>query len=630
MNPELSLYLIAFPIIAGVVCLLIPAWLTILRAPIATAAGIVTAIGAAMLFLDVGQLPLGKRLVVDDLGLLSLSHMGAFMLLAVCCFGVLVLLYSMGYMRGKERLREYYAWILWTVGVSCGVILADDLRLLLVFWGLLGVALYVLVGIGGASASAAAKKSFVIVGGSDCAMLLGVAVLWVLCGTTSISAIESSPVQFAGALAYVAFACFAVASFAKAGVMPFHSWLPDCGEKAPASVTAFLPASLDKLLGIYLMVKLVGMFHMTTAVNGVLMLFGAVTVICAVMMALVQHDLKRLLSYHAVSQVGYMILGIGSGTVIGLVGGLFHMLNHAIYKSCLFLCAGSVEQKAGTTDLDKLGGLAKAMPLTFVSCMIAAMSISGIPPLNGFASKWMVYQGIIESGSGGGLWVIWLAVAVCGSTLTVASFVKVLHAVFLCKPSNEIRGRKIQEVGFAMWLPMVTLAVLCVVFGVFVYRLPLANAILPALGIAKLDYPGVWSAGPATILLLAGFIVGVLVYFVTTTRKVRETRTYIGGEILEEGSGSDRATSQSKAMADVEVSGVDFYRAMEEMFPLRILYKAAARKWFDIYDVGSRSVFIVVEHLRAAHSGRLPIYLTWMLFGLLVLLWALITGGTLL
>src|SRR4030042_5389712 len=120
------------------------------------------------------------------------------------------------------------------------------------------------------------------------------------------------------------------------------------------------------------------------------------------MMSLIQHDLKRLLGYHAVSQVGYMVLGIGTGNPIGIAGGLFHMLNHAIYKSCLFLSGGSVEKKAGTTELDKLGGFAKIMPITFVTFVIASLAISGVPPFNGFASKWMIYQGIIEIGKNGG------------------------------------------------------------------------------------------------------------------------------------------------------------------------------------------------------------------------------------
>jgi len=207
---------------------------------------------------------------------------------------------------------------------------------------------------------------------------------------------------------------------------------------------------------------------MNFAMNVVLMALGSITILAAVFMALIQHDLKRLLGYHAVSQVGYMILGIGTGTVLGLAGGLFHMLNHVIYKSCLFMAGGSVEKKTGTTDLDKMGGLSKFMPLTYISFLVAAFAISGIPPFNGFASKWLVYQGLIELGQQGDkLWIIWLIAALFGSGLTLASFMKLIHAIFLGKPSKDIEKKNIKESGLLIIGPILTLAVLCIIFGIF-------------------------------------------------------------------------------------------------------------------------------------------------------------------
>jgi NADH:ubiquinone oxidoreductase subunit 5 (subunit L)/multisubunit Na+/H+ antiporter MnhA subunit len=434
---------------------------------------------------------------------------------------------------------------------------------------------------------------------------------------------------FKGELSYVAFLCFAAAAFAKAGAMPFHSWVPDCGEKAPASVTAFLPASLDKLLGIYLLARIAtGMFKMNMAMSTFLMIVGATTVICAVMMALVQHDLKRLLSYHAVSQVGYMVLGIGTGTVIGIAGALFHMLNNAVYKSCLFLCAGSVEKQAGTTDLDKLGGMSKTMPLTFICCLVAALAISGIPPLNGFASKWMVYQGIIETKGTGGLWVIWLVTAMLGSALTLASFVKVLHATFLRKPSPAMEKRLVKESPFTMLVPMLILAALCILFGVLAWRIPLKHFIFPAVAqmlnrsVEQVWRPG-WGAGPATILLASAFVSGILIYMATIRKKVRVCRTYTGGEILSEPyiAGEPRGSDR-----DVEVSGVDFYETVEHMQPFRTIYRLAKEKVFDLYDAATGIIFYFVKPLRKAHAGLLPVYLTWFLVGFLAVLWILVFG----
>jgi len=607
---------VTLPFLGGVLCLLLPRRLDRERGLLALAVSIVTLMFACKVF-AASNAALGSGI------LLRSDPLSGFILLAAAAFGVLICLYSLVYMRDADRLREYYAYLLWTVGFSCGVLLAANLILLLVFWGLLGLTLYILIGIAGPDASAAAKKSFIVIGGSDCLLLLGVVICRALTGSFQMGAERLSTT---GGYAIVAFLCFAAAAFAKAGCMPFHSWVPDCGEKAPLSVTAFLPASLDKLLGIYLLARTVlTIFSVSASLNILLMLCGAGTVICAVMMALVQHDLKRLLSYHAVSQVGYMVLGIGTGTVVGIAGGLFHMLNHAIYKSCLFLCAGDVEKQAGTTDLDKLGGLARVMPLTFGSCLVAAMAISGVPPLNGFYSKWMVYQGVVLSGqSGDSLWLVWLAAAMVGSALTLASFVKVLHAVFLRKPSRDIASRAPGGTRAAMLVPIVSLAALCLVFGVFAWRLPIRTMIKPAMGTDDLGLLGTWRAGMSTAMLFIGYVLGLAVYALTTARKPRECPTYIGGELLEETfiSGEGR-----RAGRDLEVSGVDFYRTVEDMQPFRGIYAAARNKLFDIYEVGTKAVFYFVELLRGAHSGRLPTYLTWMLGGFLALIWILVTGG---
>lgn len=618
---------VTFPLAAGLLCLLLPRGFERARALLGSAASAVTVLIVARLLLAWKQTPGDGPLLCASAAwgqLLRLDHLAAFILPAVSIFGLLIAIYSLGYMRGKARQREYYAYLLWTTGASCGAILADNLLLLLVFWGMLGFTLYAMIGIAGPDAAAAAKKSMIVVGGSDCLLMLGVAIAWTLTGTLEIGAIR---LELVGGLRHAAFFCFAIAALAKAGAMPFHSWLPDCGEKAPASVTAFLPASLDKLLGIYLLVRLTaGMFAMTPAMRTLLMLTGAGTIICAVMMALVQHDLRRLLSYHAVSQVGYMILGIGAGTALGIAAGLFHMLNNALYKTALFLCAGSVEKQTGLADLDRLGGLARAMPLTFAACLVAALSISGIPPLNGFYSKWMIYQALVESGgNGNGLWIIFLATAMFGSALTLASFVKVLHAVFLCPRSADLRHREIREVGASMWLPGIGLAALCVLFGVFAFQWPLPAMIFPAVG-GPVSLPGSWYAGLATALLLAAYALGMLIYLFATVRKARACSAYIGGEVMGE---THISMPAGEKPDNVAVTGVDFYRTVEELAPLRPIYEAARRKWFDLYDAGGKAVFFLVEILRGAHRGLLPMYLTWVLAGLLVLLWALCYGGRL-
>lgn len=593
---NLLLYPIALSFIIGFVCLILTDRLKGLVQFIAVVGSLVIFGLTIYIFFEAPQ-------VVPEYFLFD--NLAKFIILAIGLFGFLITLYSLKFMSGKKKLNGYYAYTLWTIGASIGAVLANNLVLLLVFWGFLGLTLYLLINFSGPEASAVSKKTLIIIGGSDCFMILGVAIIWFLTNTFVMRDIKIPTV---GGLEITAFLCLAVAAFAKAGAMPFHSWVPDTAEKAPIPVTAFLPASLDKLLGIYLLARVaLDLFVMGKAMGIVLLIVGAFTIIAAVMMAMIQHDLKKLLGYHAVSQVGYMVLGIGTGIPIGIAGGLFHMLNNSIYKTCLFLCGGGAEHRTGTSDLDKLGGLARFMPITFCTCLIAALAISGVPPLNGFVSKWMVYQGVIELGrQGDKLWIIWLTAAMFGSALTLASFMKLIHAVFLGQRDNTITQKRNNEVHWTMWIPMVVLAALCVIFGVFAYSTALREFIFPA--VPGISFIGSWQPGLATILIIVGLIVGIIIYLLGKI-KTREDSTYIGGEVLPQ---------------EARVTGVDFYQTIREMGLLKGIYKGAEAKFFDIYDQGSNLVFFFSRIFQRIHTGVLTMYTCWILIGLAVLFYVLI------
>jgi formate hydrogenlyase subunit 3/multisubunit Na+/H+ antiporter MnhD subunit len=607
---------VSLPLLAGLVCLLLPRRADGVRATLAVAVTAVVVVLSWLLFRQSG-------VAFDPVPWLSLrlDALSGFVLLAVACFGLFIAIYSVGYMKGRQQHREYFTYLLWTLGMSCGVIIANDLLLLLVCWGFLGLVLYLMIGLAGPEAAEAARKSLMIIGGSDALLLLGIVFFWHLSGTLRM---DVAALGLDSPAAYVAFLAFVAAALAKAGAVPFHSWVPDFGEHADAPVSAFLPASLDKLLGIYLLARCVlDLFVPTPAMYMILMLLGAVTVIAAAMMALVQHDLKRLLSFSTISQVGYMVLGIGSGTAIGLAGGLFHMLNHALYKCALFLCAGAVEKETGSTDLDRLGGLSRLMPVTFIAFTIAALANAGIPPLNGFASKWMVYQGIITSGGTGGLvWILWLAAAMLGSALTLAVLMKALHATFLCKPSPEIRSTMVNEAKRSMLVPLIALPALCVIFGVFAFAVPLDRLIFP---VVQVDVPGVWWAGLATTLIIVAILVGLVIYWVTMrSGKLRRTRTYIGGERLQDIYVSGSQTGPGRHL---EVTGIDFYDTIEQLPMLRRIYPLARARVFDMYDIMRKGASFFVLHLRGVHTGILPVYLTWILLGMLVVVWSIMQTG---
>lgn len=531
------------------------------------------------------------------------DNLSGFIGIGIAAFAFLITIYSFGFIR--RFFGRYFGSVLITLGSSFGVVFANDLVMLSIFWGILAVMLYVFVNISGTDkASAAAKKAMVIIGGTDAFMILGIGLIWFATGTFSIEKIHlelNSPAN------YIAYLSLAIAGFAKAGAIPFHSWLPDVAQDGPTPVTAYLPASLDKLLGIYLIIRAsLGLFVMNGVSNLILCAVGSVTIVLAVIVALVQHDMKRLLGYHAVSQVGYMVLGIGTGNPIGIAGGLFHMLNNAIYKSCLFLTGGSVEKRTGTTDLSSLGGLAKYMPVTFVCFLIAALSISGVPPFNGFVSKWMIYQGIIESANPkNSLWIIWLTAAIFGSALTLASFMKLLHAIFLGRPSKDTKD--VSEVGFSMTFPAIILAAACVIFGVFAFKFPIPVFIAPSIK-GVITFLGAWNPIIAAILIMAGIAAGIFIYAMSGQKSFRETGVFIGGEDQEL---LERA------------SGTEFYDTIKEIKVLKWLYKKEDDKAFDVYDAGTKGTFFFTNLLRWLHNGILPTYMVWCLLGMLALFYLL-------
>ena len=538
--------------------------------------------------------------------LLSLQsgHLSSGLNLATAFFTFLIVLYSLKFMEERERLGEYYCYMLITLGAAAGVFFATDFITLLLFWGILAVTLYLMIGLGGPQASSAAKKTFVLVGGADALMILGIGIIIMLTGWVQIGVIK---VALDGPFPIIAFLCLLAGVAAKAGALPLHTWIPDCAEVAPLPVLALLPGSLDKLLGIYLLTRLcldVFILEPNSGLSIFLLGLGSATIIVGVLAALVQHDLKKLLSFHAVSQVGYMILGLGTGIPVAIAGSLFHMLNNAVFKNLLFLTAGSVEKQTGTTDLDSLGGLARLMPITFAAGLIGALSISGVPPFNGFFSKWLIYQGLVELQKISPYWVVWLIAAMFGSALTLASFIKVLHAVFLGQPSEKAQAAR--EVSWEMWVPMVALALLCAVFGIFAYQIPLRYLILPVIPIVL---TGAWSPDVATSLLLLGLLIGTLFYGLGRIRNYKIKPAYVGGEVLEEGAS--------------KISGADFYDTIKGYGFLPAVYNIAERKLLDIYELGSRFVFWLSGGLRWLHSGLLHTYLAWMFLGIIILLYVL-------
>ncbi|MEW6556759.1 MAG: proton-conducting transporter membrane subunit [Elusimicrobiota bacterium] len=562
------------------------------------------------------------------------------------------------------------SFILINLGVVNGALLSNNFVIFVLFWELAAIMLYLLIRTQNryeipqarhgtdteSSVSVPCKvqsqfcdsyktatKALYIIGFSDFCLLLGIILLWNLTKTFNMSKIHN---LLPSTFYLLPFTCLCIGALAKAGAMPFHTWIPDASKDAPVEVMAYLPASLDKLLGIYLLVRICTDFFncQLSIVNCqlVLMFLGAFTIIAAVFMALVQHDLKKMIAYMNISGAGYMVLGIGTNTPIGIAGGLFYMLGTVLWTSCLFLCSGSVEKQTGTTELDKLGGLSKVMPITFWATLIAALSISGVPPFNGFFSKWLIYQGLIQQ-IADSRWqiavVLFLVAAMFGSALTLASFIKLIHSTFLGKPST-VNRQPSTDVSWTMWFPTVILAVLCIIFGIFAYQIPLKHFIFPSIRFAHPPinwgaFSGLWHPDLATLLIIVGIILGLIIYLLGTIKTIRKTETYIYGE--------------SPEIFTEGFQGTEFYLTISNSKPFASIYKKAEKGILDFYnwafniakmvansfficiDRMLENIYIGIDRLTAIVStftselqgGLLQIYLYWSLFGLMILLFML-------
>jgi len=595
---------IILPAAAAMLALMVPQRWKSIKEIITLTATLANLIFAALLF---GQesyfaAPWGGGLGIEFS--LRLYHFSGFIILAAAGFSFLIALYSTVFMYDRKLTNQYYSYLLFTVGMVNGAVLADNLVVMLFFWEGLLLTLFGMIIIGHKDAYRTAIKALIIAGVTDLCMMFGIGLTYYLSGTLTMSQI-SLPLTGLGGVAFV---FLMIGAISKAGSMPFHSWIPDASVDAPLPFMAFLPASLEKLLGIYLLARIsLDMFKLDPSswISTLMMIVGAVTILLAVMMALVQKDYKRLLSYHAISQVGYMILGIGTALPVGIVGGLFHMINHAMYKSCLFLTGGSVEKQTGTTDLNKLGGIAAKMPVTFICFFIAAAAISGVPPFNGFFSKELVYDGALARG-----WVFYLA-AILGSFFTAASFLKLGHAAYFGKIREE--HKNVTDAPWPMLIPMVTIAGFCILFGVY-NALPLNKLIQPVLG-ARLE--GHSFAGlPHNALLVIMTVIVLIAAYLNHRLGVKWTGSGIG------------------AVDHIHHAPV-----------LSNIYGKAEQRFFDPYDIGLKLVGIIAKTawfidraidwiynrltvdityacaagIRKLHNGSYSTYIMWSLSGTVVI-----------
>ena len=317
----------------------------------------------------------------------------AIMLVIVTSVALLVQFYSQGYMEGDPGYPRYFAFLSLFTTAMLGLVLASSLLMVFIHWELVGLCSYLLIGFwfpnearpGYTSPAAAAKKAFIVTRFGDLGFLLALLLIWTRTGTFDIR--ELQEIAQAGTIGATTLTLFALGVFAgaagKSAQFPFHTWLPDAME-GPTPVSALIHAATMVAAGVYLVARLFPVYEASDTAMAVVAAIGAVTAVIAATMGLVMHDIKRVLAYSTISQLGYMMLALGAG---GLVAGIFHLMNHAFFKALLFLGSGSVNHGTNTFDMRRMGGLRSYMPITFITFLIGSLSLAGIWPLSGFWSK---------------------------------------------------------------------------------------------------------------------------------------------------------------------------------------------------------------------------------------------------
>jgi multicomponent Na+:H+ antiporter subunit D len=418
------------------------------------------------------KVPIAIYMVVDGLTI--------YLLTIINIIAFLSAFYSISYIKKFTGENHYYTlFCLMTAGMN-GVVISGDLFNIYVFLEMAAIASYALVAFGIGKEELEASFKYQVLGGvSSLFILLSIGFLYWQTSTLNIADISRLIIS-GGRSEFVIFAqVILLAGFGlKAAMIPFHAWLPDAHSSAPSPISSMLSGVLIKAIGAYVILRLFfNMFAITYNMSLVITIIGTLSMVVGVLLAIGQWDIKRLLAYHSISQMGYVVLGVGIGMLVisqngaeavaalAISGGLFHLFNHAVFKGLLFLNAGAVEYETGIRDMKKLGGLAGRMPVTTSTSLSASMSISGIPPFNGFFSKLIIIIAAIQA-----RYFVLSILAVFVSIITLASFLKVQRFTFFNKGDETwSRGKNaVKEVPFPMCFSMIFMAVLCIVLSLLI------------------------------------------------------------------------------------------------------------------------------------------------------------------
>ncbi|HVO77116.1 MAG TPA: proton-conducting transporter membrane subunit [Candidatus Bathyarchaeia archaeon] len=393
----------------------------------------------------------------------TVDNLALVMLLAIAVVAFSALMVARYSIRDTEKLFNFSNLVVLALAGMNGVVLANDLFSLYVFLEVTAVASFILIAFNGDRDAFEGTFKYLILSAAATVMILSaVAFLFIVTGSVSFANLQA--IMLAGGrdpLVLAALILLSAGLFIKGGLVPFHGWLPDAYSAAPPATSVLLAGIVTKTTGVYTLIRLVtSVFAASAAVNALLLVVGILSILVGALAALGQSDFKRMLAYSSISQVGYIVLGLGAGTPLGIAGAVFHLFNHSVFKSLLFVNSAAVEQQSGTRNMDKLGGISDRMPVTGTTSVIAFLSTAGIPPLSGFWSKLIIVIAVWNSGHHA-----YAAVAILASLITLAYFLSMQRRVFFGQLAQGLEG--LREAGPWVLITVTVLALITIGIGLF-------------------------------------------------------------------------------------------------------------------------------------------------------------------
>jgi len=543
---------------------------------------------------------------------LRINMLSWFFAITIAVVGALSIIFSLSYIRTREKTDFYFLMMLLVNAAMLGIVLAGDLVSFYIFWEIMSWSAFLLISYNRGPALAAGMKYIIMsIIGSVC-FLVGMLSLYVSFDTLNISQIASAIASASSGYILFILIAFGIAFGIKNAVLPFHTWLPDAHSEAPSPFSAVLSGILIKmgtygfLLLLYVIMGLklfLGLGRGLFSFHSILCFLGAVTIIIPTFIAMLQTDAKRLLAWSTVGQAGYIILGIAFGTNLALAGGIFHFFNHALFKALLFLAVGAVEFRTRTRDLDSLGGLAKKMPVVFIATLVGICALIGVPLTSGFVSKWLIYKTLILEGSP---FLAFFALA--GTWGTILYSYKLVHNVFLGQLPEKYKD--IQKSPISMQLPMIVLSVAILVFGILPgIPLKVINAIGTSFGFESLNV-NLWGITSETgTLNTINIFSAVLVAAVLSWLLFR-----LGAKSV--------SVPQEDSYAAGAYTPVDKYHYTAEFYnPLYRMIKPFLRDVIDeFYYWIASSVRSLAGSVRRIYSGDVGYYVMYIILFLAVLI----------